>query len=102
LNKPERNGEYFVKIRDYFQSNPFTAEFGEIIWTNGKCGLEWVFVQEIKRGRKLHEDGQVALVTISGASVTFTYHFFNSSHNTFVLFFPAGEKTRSRVVILPK
>jgi Zn-dependent peptidase ImmA (M78 family) len=102
LNKPEMNGAYFAKIRDYFQSSPFTAEFGEISWANEKCGLEWVFVQEIKRGRKLHEDGQVALMTSSGDSVVFGYHFFNSSHNTFILILPVGEKIRSRVVILPK
>jgi Zn-dependent peptidase ImmA (M78 family) len=102
LNKPEVNGEYTVGIRDYFQSPAFTASFGEVAWVNEKCGLDWVFVQEIKRGRKLHEDGRVALITGSGESVTFNYHFFNSTHNTFILLLPVGEKIKSRVVILQK
>lgn len=102
LNKPETNGKYAVGIRDYFQSPAFTADFGEIVWLTEKCGLEWVFVQEIKRGRRLHEDGQVALVTGSGETVTFNYHFFNSTHNTFILFLPAGEKIKSRIIIEAK
>ena len=102
LHKPEVNGDYHVRIRNYFQSVPFTADFGEIVWQDGKCGLEYVFVKEIKRGRRWHEEGQIALMTPVGETVTFSYHFFNSSHNTFVLFLPAGEKIKSRVVIVPK
>jgi len=102
LHKPQKNGEYSVLIRDYFQSQPFTAEFGEITWYGGKCGLEWIFVREIQRGRKWHEDGQVALVTGSGESVTFLYHFFNTPYNTFILLLPVGEENRSKVIILPK
>jgi Zn-dependent peptidase ImmA (M78 family) len=102
LNKPQANGTYTVGIRDYFQSPAFTVDFGEIIWASETCGLEWKFVQEIKRGRKLHEDGQVALVTGSGETVTFNYHFFNSTHNTFILFLPAGEQIKSRVTILQR
>jgi len=102
LNKPEVNGHYHVKIRDYFQSASFTADFGEITWPNGQCGLEYVFVQEIKRGRKLHEDGQVALVTGTGETVTFTYHFFNSGYNAFIFLLPVGEMIKSRVIIVPK
>ena len=102
LHKPEINGEYHVKIRDFFQSSPFSAEFGELAWPGAKCGLEFIFVQEIKRGRKLHEDGQIALVLGSGDTVTFSYHFFNSGHNTFIMLLPVGEKNSSRVRILPK
>ncbi len=102
LNKPEVNGEYHVRIRNYFQSIPFTAEFGEIVWPSDKCGLEYIFVQEIKRKRRLHENGQIALVVGYGKTVTFTYHFFNSGYNTFVMLLPIGERNNSRIVILPK
>ncbi|KAF0177798.1 MAG: hypothetical protein FD161_2242 [Limisphaerales bacterium] len=102
LHKPESNGEYSAKIRDYFQSPTFTAAFGQITWTNGKCGLDLVFVQEIKRGRKFHEDGQVALLTGSGEFVTFKFHFFNNTFNTFILILPLGEKIKSRIVIVAK
>ena len=102
LNKPTENSEYSAKVRNYFQSPSFTAHFGEILWANDKCGLEWVFIHEIKRGRKWHEDGQVALLTGSGETVTFMYHFFNNTYNTFVLLMPVGEKIKSRTVIVPR
>jgi hypothetical protein len=102
LHKPDQRDDYSAAIRDYFQSPAFTADFGEISWVNGKCGLEWIFVQEIKRGRRLHEDGKVALITGIGDSVTFTYHFFNSTFNTFVLFLPLGERIISRTTIIAR
>jgi hypothetical protein len=102
LTKPELNGEYHVGVRDYFQSAAFTEAFGEITWPGDKCGLEFVFVQEIKRKRKLHVDGQIALAIGSGEVITFEYHFFNSSWNTFILLLPIGEMNKSRIVILPK
>lgn len=102
LHKAEQNGEYSAKIRDYFQSPTFTADFGEISWPTEKCGLDWVFIQELKRGRRWHEDGQIALTTENGTCVTFTYHFFNNTFNTFILLLPAGEKIKSRTVIVPR
>jgi hypothetical protein len=102
LHKPEMNGEVSAKIRNYFQSEAFTADFGEISWANEKCGLEWPFIQDIKRGRKLHKNGQIALIIGSGEYVTFTYHFFNSSHNSFVLLLPVGEMIKSRTVIVAR
>jgi len=102
LHKPEQNGEYSARIRDYFQSLAFTAEFGEVGWSSGRCGLEWVFVQEIKRGRRWHEGGSVALTTQSGECVTFKYHYFNNTFNTFVLFLPQGETIKSRITIVQK
>jgi hypothetical protein len=102
LQKPDVNGDYHVCIRNYFQSRPFTNEFGEIIWPDGSCGLEYAFVQDIKRKRRLHENGQIALVVPAGGMVTFTYHFFNSGYNTFIMLLPVGEVNKSRIVILPK
>jgi hypothetical protein len=102
LLKPEVNGAYHVGVRDYFQSFSFTEAFGEITWPGDKCGLEYVFVQEIMRKRRLHENGQIALAIGSGEMVTFTYHFFNSGWNTFILLLPVGETNKSRIVILPK
>ena len=102
LHKPEVNGDYHVGVRDYFQSPSFTEVFGEIAWPGDKCGLEFIFVQEIKRKRRLHENGQIALRIESGEMVTFTYHFFNSGWNTFILLLPVGEMNKSRIVILPK
>jgi hypothetical protein len=102
LHKPEQNGQYSARVRDYFQSPSFTAEFGEISWPGDKCGMEWVFVQEIKRGRKWHEAGHVALTTPVGELTTFEYHFFNNTFNTFILLLPVGERIKSRTVIVPR
>jgi IrrE N-terminal-like domain len=102
LTKPEVNGAYFVGVRDYFQSVAFTEAFGEIVWPEEKCGLEYVFVQEIKRHQRFHERGQIALPVESGEIVTFTYHYFNNGYNTFVLLLPLGEINKSRITILPK
>jgi len=101
LYKPEMNGEFSAKIRNYFQSTKFTADFGEILWVNEKCGPEWPFIQDIQRGKKLHKAGQIALKIGSGEFVTFTYHFFNSSYNSFVFLLPLGEMIKSRTVIVP-
>lgn len=100
LKKPPENGPFVVPIRDYFQSEKFTAEFGTINWPDERCGLEWPFVGEIRRGRKCHEDGQVAMRVGDGELVTFSYHYFRSPYNTFVFIFPNGEKIRSRTVIV--
>jgi IrrE N-terminal-like domain len=100
LHKPEQNGVYVAKIRDYFQSEAFTAEFGEIVWPEPGCGMDWVFVQELKRGRRWHEDGHIALKAACGTMVTFKYHFFNNTYNSFVLILPEGERIKSRTVIV--
>jgi IrrE N-terminal-like domain len=102
LHKPDQHGQYWARVRDYFQSLSFTAEFGEISWPGEKCGMEWVFVQEIKRGRKWHAGGHVALTTLGGGLTTFEYHFFNNTFNTFILLLPVGEKIKSRTVIVPR
>jgi hypothetical protein len=102
LHKPEQNGEYSAKIRDYFQSVAFTAEFGEIAWPGTACGMDWVFVKELKRGRRWHEDGQIALKVGCGSMMTFKYHFFNNTYNSFVLILPEGEHIKSRTVIVAR
>jgi IrrE N-terminal-like domain len=102
LHKPEQNGVYSAKIRNYFQSPAFTAEFGEILWPDERCGMDWVFIQELKRGRRWHDDGQIALKVGCGKMVTFRYHFFNNTHNTFILVLPEGERIKSRTVIVTR
>jgi hypothetical protein len=102
LHKPETSGVYAAKIRDYFQSISFTADFGEITWPEIGCGLLLPFVRDIQRKRRFHEDGQVALLTPLDGWITFTYHFFDSSYNVFVFLMPVGEKIKSRTVIIPR
>jgi hypothetical protein len=101
LHPPQKNGSYGAAVRNYFQSPSFTAEFGVIKWPE-TCGWDFQFVKETKFGAKLHEKGQIALATVGGEFVTFTYHYFNSTYNVFVLILPLGEKTRSRTVIVAR
>jgi hypothetical protein len=44
----------------------------------------------------------MALTTPLGEFVTFEYHFFNNTFNTFILLLPAGEGIKSRTVIIPR
>lgn len=81
-------------VRDYFQSASFTKHFGEIVWTT-QLGYTWSFVKEYYHNKKFKTDGEVDLQTSQG-KVNFTYHFFNSTYNAFVLLFPKGEKNNSR------
>jgi hypothetical protein len=64
--------------------------------------LDFQFVKEVKFGARLHEKGQIALTTADGKLVTFSYHYFNNGYNVFVLLLPAGEKIRSRTVIVTR
>jgi hypothetical protein len=101
FHKTEKTGPFPAKVRNYFESQAFTKAFGGLTWPD-ECGHEFEFVKDIQRGRKDHDGGQIAVTTSSLEQVTLQYHFFNSSYNVFVLFFPAGEKIASRVKILSR
>ena len=98
FNRPVSNGSYTAQIRDYFESIPFTKAFGGLDWPE-VCGLEYPFVKEMKRRRKDHQEGQIAVTTKSMELLTLTYHYFDNSYNIFVLLIPPGEKNKSRVTI---
>lgn len=101
LHPPERNGQFSVRVRNYFPSPPFTAEFGDIFWPD-VCTPLYPFVHDIKFKRRLHEKGQIDLDTQQSGTQTFNYHFFNNTFNSFVLIIPPGEKNRSRITIIEK
>ena len=100
FNRPISNGTYTAKVRDYFESLSFTKAFGGLDWPE-VCGLEFPFVQEMKRHRKDHQEGQIAVTTKSMELLTLHYHFFDNSYNIFVLLLPPGERNRSHVTIIP-
>jgi hypothetical protein len=87
-------------VRDYFQSASFTKNFGEITWPD-QLGYTWSFVKEYYHNKKFKTDGEIELNTSEG-KVNFTYHFFNSTYNAFVLLFPKGEKNNSRTKFIIK
>jgi hypothetical protein len=102
LHKPATDGEYAAGIRDYFQSSAFTADFGDIQWPKKTCGLDLAFVQDIKQGRKWHENGQIGLALETGEYVTFKYHYFRTPYQIFILIMPVGEKNNSRISIVSR
>jgi len=87
-------------VRDYFQSISFTKTFGEITWP-AQLGYKWTFVKEYYHEKKFKKDGVIELETSQG-NIDFTYHFFNSTYNAFVLLFPVGEKNKSKTRFLVK
>lgn len=99
LKKPSNNGEFSVSVRNYFQSRPFSEEFGQIRWPK-TIGLQYAFVQDLLIGRKYHEGGSFKIVKKNSDLIEFCYHYFNNSYNTFILMFPPGEKIHSRVRIV--
>ena len=101
FHKTSKSGPFPAVVRNYFESPSFTQAFGGLVWPD-TCGFEYEFVKDIQRGRRDHETGQIAVTTRSMEMVTLQYHFYNSTHNVFVLFLPSGEKNASRVTILPR
>lgn len=100
LHPPEKNGQYGARPRNYFQSESFTAEFGQISWPEF-CAWDFPFVVDLKFKRRLHETGKILLLTANG-SIEFEYHFFNSTFNAFIFMLPKGEHIRSRVRIVER
>ena len=82
-------------LRNYFQSESFTTEFGQLNWPD-ELPFKFGFIQDFSFGRKLNEDGILKLNTDNG-ELDFQYHFFNNTYNAFVLLFPKGETKKSKV-----
>lgn len=80
--------------RNYFHSEPFRHDFGNLQWKNN-LGYKWLFVQDYYYGRRFKTNGEITLDTQNG-KVEFNYHFFNNTYNAFVFFFPKGERIKSR------
>ena len=96
LEKHEFAGKMpLYKTRDYFQSEKFSATFGEIAWPE-KLGYKWEFVKDYYHGRRMKTDGVIKLETGAGIH-QFEYHFFNTTYNGFVLFFPKSENKKSKI-----
>lgn len=86
--------------RDYFQSNKFTEEFGEISWPK-TLNNNFPFIFNLYLGRRLVEDGQIP-IELNGKIITLSYHLFNNTYNSFIFLFPAGEYNKSRTRIYIK
>ena len=96
LENPTKIGAF---LRNTFQSNSFTKNFGELVIPTVLDYSSWPFIQDYCHKRKYRDDGIITLLTKNG-NTTFTYHFFNNSYNAFVFLFPIGEKKSSRTKII--
>ncbi|MBN8669380.1 MAG: ImmA/IrrE family metallo-endopeptidase [Chitinophagales bacterium] len=97
LEKHELAGRTpLYKARDYFQSDKFSASFGNVAWPE-QFGYNWEFVKDYYHGRRMKVDGSITLTTDSGEEV-FEYHFFNTTYNGFVLIFPLKENKKSKKI----
>jgi Zn-dependent peptidase ImmA (M78 family) len=85
--------------RNYFQSSGFSKTFGILNWSD-LLGVEWPFVQDYIKGRKLHTEGFFTYTSNGSGAHHFNYHFFNNSWNAFVLMIPVGEfkSSKSKIV----
>jgi Zn-dependent peptidase ImmA (M78 family) len=86
-------------LKDIFQSEKFTATFGQIKIPL-TLGYKWPFVQDYYFKRKFKLNGAITLLTANG-NVDFTYQFFDNSYNAFVFLFPVRERksTRTKIII---
>jgi hypothetical protein len=80
--------------RDYFQSTKFAKEFGNISWPD-RFGQQWPFSIDYHAGKRLLCENRVTLTTALG-KVEFSYDFFNTTYNAFVLIYPLGEKNSGK------
>ena len=88
-----------LTTRNLFYSKSFLQEFGEINFPD-EFGFKWAFVQDYKFKRNFHEKGNIKIITKEGEELKASYHFFNNTYNSFVFFFPKGEKKSTKVKII--
>lgn len=86
-----------LRLRNCFQSESFTAEFGDLHLPE-LLDTDFPFVADYIRGRRMHTDGSISLQTIDGLC-DFEYHYFFNGHNVFALIIPIGEKNKSKTQI---
>lgn len=96
-DKGKESPDTTLDLRNNFQSNSFTKEFGELPWPK-KFNLDFPFTIDYTRKRQFHRDGIIQLL-IHGEFVEFSYHYFNNRYNVFVLIIPVGEKNKSKTKI---
>ena len=100
LHPAEKSGGIHARVRNYFESPPFTESFGGLTWPD-ECRWEFPFVKDMQFNRREHVDGLLTTTTAQLEPLSLRYHFFDSTYNVFVFLIPAGEKIASRVQVFP-
>ncbi len=99
LNKEKGSPEQLF-MRDYFQSDKFTKEFGTLSLPDS-YDISWPFVEDYIIGKRFHENGSITMIT-EDSDIDFEYQYFNNTYNIFILLIPKGEKIKSRTKIYLK
>lgn len=101
LNHPVNLNGYtnVLTTRNIFYSPSFHSAFGDLKLPT-EFGFKWKFVQDFKFKRNFNERGRIFLVTENGENFEACYHYFNSTYNSFVFFFPKGEKNNVKTKII--
>ncbi|MDP2421339.1 ImmA/IrrE family metallo-endopeptidase [Sediminibacterium sp.] len=86
-----------LSFRNCFHSDKFLRSFGDLSWP-AIFDKSFPFIQDYLRKRRLHNEGSIWLQTQAGMEC-FEYHYFNNSHNVFVLLLPEGERISTRTKI---
>jgi Zn-dependent peptidase ImmA (M78 family) len=94
------NSIFELKQRNYFQSDNFTKDFGNLDFPE-IFDIQWPFVQDFFIGKKFHENGLITIIADDG-DIDFEYHFFYNTYNVFVFIIPQGEKNKTRTKIYLK
>lgn len=96
LNKQISNPDELF-LRDFFQSQKFTKEFG-LISLPASFDISWPFVQDHIMDKKYHDKGLLPIIT-KESKIDFEYNYFNNGYNVFILLIPAGERIKTRTKI---
>lgn len=96
LNKMDGHSSE-LQLRDYFQSNKMSKEFGNISMPE-TFDISWPFVQDYIARRRFHIDGMIT-IGAENSEVDFDYHYFNNTYNVFILMKPVGEEIKIRSLI---
>jgi len=77
-----------LKLKNYFQSDSFTKEFGYIKWAS-PMELDLDFVRDHMSKRKFLTS--TFSKKIEGKDLQLGYDYFDNKYNVFVLLYPIGE-----------
>jgi hypothetical protein len=95
INKKNQSAE----LRNYFQSDNFTSDFGNLEWPK-TMDIKMPFIVDMSYNRRFHEAGTMTFKDKQMDSTNFQYHFFNNHYNIFVFLMPVGEKIKSKTKII--
>ena len=96
-DKHKTGSKTCLDLRNNFQSDKFTEEFGLLDWPE-KLNMAFPFICDFSFNKKLHKEGTIGLTTTNGLT-EFSYHYFYNRYNVFVLIIPPGETIKSKTKI---